>query len=302
VKKLSIKHKMGELFSYKTLVHACAGCVGSCAAACISMPLTTASTRIQLEDSRKNEGPLQVMLKLVRDEGFLTLFRGGKSTLISVAVSNFIYFYSFHGLKTLSGSNKQNAIQDLLYACSAGVINVLLTNPLWVVNTRLKMTGTRTNDGEDKLKGTLDGLLKIAINEGVGSLWNGTKASLILVSNPAIKFTVYEVLKRRLTGGKQVSGLLAFVLGCMATAVATAFTYPIQLIQVKSRHGSDKDLGMLKSARKIFKQHGVSGLYRGLDTKLAQSMLAAGFMFMSYETIQKFVNVVMASRTIKNRI
>jgi len=103
------------------------------------MPLTTASTRIQLEDSRKNEGPLQVMLKLVRDEGFLTLFRGGKSTLISVAVSNFIYFYSFHGLKTLSGSSKQNAIEDLLYACSAGVINVLLTNPLWVVNTRLKM-------------------------------------------------------------------------------------------------------------------------------------------------------------------
>jgi len=291
---------MGELFSYKTLVHACAGCVGSCAAACISMPLTTASTRIQLEDSRKNEGPLQVMIKLVRDEGFLTLFRGGKSTLISVAVSNFIYFYSFHGLKTLSGSNKQNALQDLLYACSAGVINVLLTNPLWVVNTRLKMVGTK--DGEEKLKGTLDGLIKIAINEGVGSLWNGTKASLILVSNPVIKFTVYEVLKRKLTGGRQVSGLLAFFLGCIATAVATTFTYPIQLIQMKSRHGSDKDLGMLKSAKKVLKQHGFSGLYRGFDTKLAQSMLAAGFMFMSYETIQKFVNVVMASRPMKKRI
>ena len=41
------------------------------------------------------------------------------------------------------------------------------------------------------------------VQEGLGSLWNGTKASLMLVSNPAIKFTVYELLKRhyaRITG------------------------------------------------------------------------------------------------------
>ena len=42
-----------------------------------------------------------------------------------------------------------------------------------------------------------------SLQEGLGSLWNGTKASLMLVSNPAIKFTVYELLKRhyaRVTG------------------------------------------------------------------------------------------------------
>ena len=43
-----------------------------------------------------------------------------------------------------------------------GCINVLLTNPLWVVNTRLKLSGVKT-DGP-KYKGTLDALLKIAIN------------------------------------------------------------------------------------------------------------------------------------------
>ena len=64
--------------------------------------------------------------------------------------------------------------------------------------------------------------------EGVSSLWNGTKASLMLVSNPTIKFTVYEVLKRRYTNftGRQVSGIRAFILGCIATAVATTLTYP----------------------------------------------------------------------------
>ena len=67
------------------------------------------------------------------------------------------------------------------------------------------------------------------------SLWNGTKASLMLVSNPAIKFTVYELLKRHYTrvSGRTVSGLGAFILGCVATASATLVTYPIQMLQVK---------------------------------------------------------------------
>ena len=40
--------------------------------------------------------------------------------LPSVAVSNFVYFYSFHGLKTLARAESQTAVKDLLYACCAG--------------------------------------------------------------------------------------------------------------------------------------------------------------------------------------
>ena len=56
--------------------------MGSSCAAGITMPLTTAFTRIQLDDKMKSEGPVKVMLKLVRDEGFITLFRGCQSTLL----------------------------------------------------------------------------------------------------------------------------------------------------------------------------------------------------------------------------
>ena len=79
-----------------------------------------------------------------------------------------------------------------------GILNVLLTNPLWVVNSRLKMSGVK-KDVTEQYRGLLDGLVKIAVQEGVGALWNGTKASLLLVTNPAIKFTFYELLKRHHT-------------------------------------------------------------------------------------------------------
>jgi hypothetical protein len=52
----------------------------------------------------------------------LSLFRGGASTLQSVAASNFVYFYTFHGLKKLAGAQgKQSAFKDLLFASVAGV-------------------------------------------------------------------------------------------------------------------------------------------------------------------------------------
>lgn len=73
-----------------------------------------------------------------------------------------------------------------------GIVNVLTTNPLWVVNNRLKT--------KEKMPftGLLDGMVHIALNEGISALWNGVGPSLMLVANPAIHFTVYEALKRRI--------------------------------------------------------------------------------------------------------
>jgi len=296
--------RMGDtLFSYDTLVLAASGAAGSVTAACITMPLTTAFTRLQLEDKRQTRGPVTTMLELVRDEGFLTLYRGCQSTLLSISVSNFVYFYSFHGLKKVTGAGSQTALKDLLFACTAGCINVLLTNPLWVVNSRMKMAGISKD--APSYRGTFDGLVKIALQEGVGNLWNGTKASLMLVSNPAIKFTFYELFKRQYSKmtGKVVSGLSAFFLGAAATAVATLLTYPLQIVQAKARHGKQPGLQtnptMQQIATKIIREHGASGLFKGLDSKLLQSALAAGFMFLTYEKISVYVLALLGSKQLK---
>ena len=71
------------------------------------------------------------------------------------------------------------------------------------------------------------------MKEGVGPLWNGTAASLILVSNPALKFTVYEYLKRLAI--EPLSPSKAFFMGAFASAIATIITYPVQVVQAKSR-------------------------------------------------------------------
>lgn len=79
--------------------------------------------------------------------------------------------------------------------------------------------------------------MQIGRSEGREGLWGGTVASLILVSNPAIKFTIYEYLKR-LNGAPQMSPSMAFLIGALASAIATIVTYPVQLVQTKARVAS----------------------------------------------------------------
>ena len=80
------------------------------------------------------------------------------------------------------------------------------------------------------------------MTEGFDSLVSGTLASLVLVSNPAIKFTVYEYFKRIFLtkSGTQLSPGKAFLIGALASACATLITYPIQVVQTKLR-GVSKD-------------------------------------------------------------
>ena len=95
---------------------------------------------------------------------------------------------------------------------------------------------------------------------------------------------------------KPVKGGSAFVLGCLATVLATVLTYPLQMVQAQARHGNHQG-GVLEIGSEIIYQQGVAGLYRGMDSKLLQSVTAAGFMFMNYESIVNMVHTTMGLKT-----
>jgi hypothetical protein len=67
-------------------------------------------------------------------------------------------------------------------------------------------------------------------------LWKGVGPNLMLVSNPTIHFFVYERVRIVMAStaqkrGTPLNSLEFFIMGAIAKAAATVFTYPIQVLR-----------------------------------------------------------------------
>lgn len=255
-----------------------------------------------MDENRKAKSTPAILADIVKEEGLLAPYRGWFPVICSLCCSNFVYFYCFHSLKAGWLRGKQSTPStDLLIGIAAGVVNVLITTPLWVVNTRLKLQGSKFRNADIRptnYSGILDAFAQITRDEGVGALWNGTFPSLLLVLNPAIQFMIYEGLKRQLRRGvpRELSSVEVFIIGAVAKAVATIVTYPLQTIQSILRFGQFKESTdkskLLSSIRSIkcllvnrVRKYGMLGLFKGLEAKLLQTVLTAALMFLLYERI-----------------
>lgn len=254
-------------------------------------------------DRRKAVGTFKVLQQLVAEQGIEVLYVGIAPVLQSLCISNFVYFYTFHGLKGLFGQSKTHGpLFNLSIGMVAGVINVLATTPIWVVNTRLRskvLNVDNNSTARNSYSNLIEGLYYIFKTEGVYGLWSGTMPSLMLVTNPALQFMMYESLKHRFIGTSEgVAAVKYFVLGALAKAFATIVTYPLQLVQTKMRDGQ-KGKRTLDVLMSIVRSYGALGLFRGLEAKLLQTVLTAALMFMTYEKIAKTVTNLMLTKSKK---
>uniref|UniRef100_A0A8B9CHK8 Solute carrier family 25 member 17 n=2 Tax=Anser TaxID=8842 RepID=A0A8B9CHK8_9AVES len=299
---------MSSVASYESLVHAVSGAVGSVTAMTVFFPLDTARLRLQVDEKRKSKTTPAVLLEIIKEEGLLAPYRGWFPVISSLCCSNFVYFYTFNSLKTLWVKGQHSTTgKDLVLGVVAGVANVLLTTPLWVVNTRLKLQGAKFRNEDivpTNYKGIIDAFHQIIRDEGVLALWNGTFPSLLLVFNPAIQFMFYEGFKRKLLKRQaELTSLDVFVIGAIAKAVATTLTYPLQTVQSILRFGrhrlnpENRTLGSLKNVfyllRERVRRFGLIGLYKGLEAKLLQTVLTAALMILVYEKLTAATFTVM---------
>jgi adenine nucleotide transporter 17 len=286
-----------------------------------------------------------------KNEGISYLYRGWCSLVMALVCLNFVYFYCFRAFRRCieqyvventgnpdtnsvieAVSNHKVAI-DLVAGYLAGVVGVLLTGPLWLVNTRLKLQGLdlsgKSNASKPQTKipssnidhGILSCICEIASKEGILTLWSGTATSIVLSINPAIQLGLYELLKRNqsvlnvLTQSTHViqsKVIVPFVNALLAKFMATIITYPIQVLQTRHRAGiktssSSKQQsdniknrgGWINDLKVITQQHGFRELYRGLESKLLQTLLNSGFMFLIYEHLVEFLRGVFETHEAK---
>ena len=170
-------------------------------------------------------------------------------------------------------SKKLTTIESMIAGAIAGSATVLLTNPIWVVNTR--MTARKSESNDDILPGnegkrrkkpsTLATLVSLLRDEGPLALFAGVLPALVLVINPILQYTIFEKLKDVLEKRRRVTPRDAFYLGALGKLAATSITYPY--ITVKSRMHVASNEGprdnMFETLRRAIREDGWAGLYRG---------------------------------------
>ncbi|EDM15732.1 solute carrier family 25 (mitochondrial carrier, peroxisomal membrane protein), member 17 (predicted), isoform CRA_f [Rattus norvegicus] len=165
---------MASVLSYESLVHAVAGAVGSVTAMTVFFPLDTARLRLQVDEKRKSKTTHAVLLEIIKEEGLLAPYRGWFPVISSLCCSNFVYFYTFNSLKAVWVKGQRSSTgKDLAIGFVAGVVNVLLTTPLWVVNTRLKLQGAKFRN-EDIIPTNYKGI--IALFSGRVHHWRSSQS------------------------------------------------------------------------------------------------------------------------------
>lgn len=248
-----------------------------------SYPLITLSTRAQVESKRAHSTTQDAVRRIVQREGVSGLYAGLESALFGISVTNFVYYYWYEWTRAAfektaekagRATKKLTTVESMIAGAIAGSATVLITNPIWVVNTR--MTARRSESQEAALPGastetkkkkqsTIRTLMELLQKEGPGALFAGVFPALVLVINPILQYTLFEQFKNLVERTRRVAPTDAFYLGALGKILATSITYPY--ITVKSQmHVASKEgpkEGLNGSLKRIIREEGYIGLYKG---------------------------------------
>lgn len=158
-----------------------------------------------------------------------------------------------------------------------------------VVDREIDAKRTERAIRKKKKDGFFDIARQVIRDDGIKGLWQGLTPSLIMVSNPALQYAFYETSSRwrlRRSGKSTLSAAEVFVLGAVAKFGATMATYPLMVVksrlQVVSKDMEDERMryrGTLHALRRMTEEEGLGVFYKGITTKLTQTILAAALMF-----------------------
>jgi solute carrier family 25 citrate transporter 1 len=173
--------------------------VGCIEATLIVTPFEVIKTRLQKQKGKtdlKYKGPIDVVIKVTREEGLRRLWSGNMPTVIRQGSNQAFNFMSMALLneylwgKTQGDGKTLEVWKTLLNGLLAGAVGPCFNAPVDVIKTRM-MAQTYIPGEEVKYKNWYQAGALIAKEEGVGALWKGIIPRLTrLAPGQAITWTV----------------------------------------------------------------------------------------------------------------
>jgi len=290
--------------------HLLAGVSGGVVATSILHPLDLLKIRFAVDDAQwklsRSTRPTykSTVVKILRSEGPSGLYQGVTPNILGAGSAWGFYFFFYNGVKSSmqDGNVKKqlSALSHLTAASTAGVLTLTMTNPIWVVKTRLCLQSgdqnRAANVSDQKVyRGFTDALVKIARHEGLRGLYSGFVPGLFGVSHGAVQFMVYEELKNKYHNyhNQEITTKLGTVeylaFAALSKFVAALTTYPYQVIRARLQDTRNKYISSRDCIKKVYNHEGLIGFYKGLTPNLLRVVPATMITFVVYENMSSYL-------------
>ncbi|CAB3380204.1 Hypothetical predicted protein [Cloeon dipterum] len=318
-----------------TAIHLVAGGIAGSAGAIVTCPLDVVKTRLQSSNGHFGSVPghiaslnsgtceplrarrtfttagvlpwsqlrpqtslVQCLRHIVVHEGPQALFKGLGPTLVGVAPARAIYFGVYSQSKRLLNDviTPDTPLVHIGAASCGGFVTCTVTNPIWVVKTRMQLDHRKKSSRLTTLQCTR----RIYAQEGFRGFFKGITASYVGISETVVHFVIYEAIKAQLvarrhgddkTGERGTRDFLELMLaGAFSRTVASCVAYPHEVARTRLREEGSKYHGFVQTIAIVGREEGARGLYRGLATQLVRQIPNTAIIMSTYEAVVYLLN------------
>ncbi|XVF89076.1 hypothetical protein PTKIN_Ptkin19aG0101700 [Pterospermum kingtungense] len=287
-----------------------AGAVMGGAVHTIVAPIERAKLLLQTQESnlaivgggrRRFKGMVDCIIRTVREDGIISLWRGNGTGVIRYYPSVALNF----SLKDLYRNILRNGYSQDVHAFSgasanfiagaaAGCTTLILIYPLDISHTRLAADIGR-NDVR-QFQGIYHFLSTIRKKDGIRGIYRGLPASLHgMIVHRGLYFGGFDTMKEIMS--KEYKNELAlwkrWVVAQAVTTSAGLLSYPLDTVRRRMMMQSGLEQPMYHSTldcwRTIYRTEGVTSFYRGALSNVFRSTGAAAVLVL-YDEVKKFMN------------
>jgi Mitochondrial carrier protein len=134
---------------------------------------------------------------------------------------------------------------------------------------------------------------KVVADEGVMALWKGVNAAWLReASYTSLRLGLYEPVKIAFGANDPVTGtfIKKFLAGSAAGAIGSVAGNPFDVIKTKMMTAGGRETpSMVVTAKDLFKNQGINGFYRGIDSNIARAMVLNGTKMAVYDQAKGYV-------------
>ena len=278
------------------------GGIGSLVAELGTFPIDTAKTRLQIQgqtvgknlSEKKYSGMVQVIYRISREEGALTLYNGIKPALLRQATYGTMTIGLYHGIKCrITPSDGETLTTNMVAGVVAGVISSGVANPTEVLKVRLQ--AQNVSSGTEL--GLIHGLRGIYRLEGLKGLFRGIvpgaqRAGILAgVHLPAYDFSKRCILESKIFPNGDcvwVHFIASFSTGLITCLVSN----PIDVIKTRLMNQrnvpgcSQKYKSSLDCLSSTYRTEGAQALFKGLVPGFFRYGPWSVIFFVTYEQLR----------------